>query len=79
MQAVALATGDQFLLRYNLSVDTRDVLSYISDLTFKWVMKENFATFDEFYGIDFAPLIGSTGVCYSFNNADPEQIFNLNR
>jgi hypothetical protein len=77
MQAVALVTGDEFLVPYNLTIEASDVLDYIAKLNYKWDLYENFATFDNFYGVDFAFIIGSSGFCYNFNIIDAEKLFNL--
>lgn len=76
MQAVALVTGDEFLLSYNVSIDTDDIRSYIVDLHDLWD-QENDAFFDDIYGIDFAFIIGPSGCCYNFNLADPDDLFHL--
>jgi hypothetical protein len=79
MQAVALATGDEFLVPHNLSVDTSDVLVYMEKLLLKWDARKNEASFDDFFGIDFAVIIGPSGFCYNFNMADADEIFHLDR
>jgi hypothetical protein len=79
MQAVALVTGDEFLVTYNLTIDIHDVLIYIHDLTFKWsdTRTMKYATFDDFYGVDFAYMVGPTGFCYNFNMIDADKLFDL--
>jgi hypothetical protein len=78
MQAIALVTGDEFLLPYNLTIGLEDVLDYIDSLNYKWDTYDNDATFDDLYGIDFAYEIGSTGFCFNFNMVDADEIFQLN-
>jgi hypothetical protein len=80
MQAVSLVTGDEFLIPYNLTIDTEDVLDYIRKLLLEWndnLVSKN-ADFDDKFGVDFAEVIGSSGFCYNFNMADANEIFNLN-
>jgi hypothetical protein len=80
MQAVSLVTSDEFLIPYNLTINTEDVLHYIRKLLLEWNddnVTRN-ANFDHKYGIDFAEVIGSSGFCYNFNMADADEIFNLN-
>jgi hypothetical protein len=77
MQAVALVTGDDFLVPFNLTIDTADVLSYIDKLSYKWDYWNNFATFDDFFGIDFASMIGPAGFCFNFNMIDALELFHL--
>jgi hypothetical protein len=79
MQAIALVTGDDFLVSYNLTIDTENVLNYLKNLLVPWdedsyVRKANF---DDFYGVDFATTLGSTGFCYNFNMIDAQDLFNL--
>lgn len=78
MQAVALASGDDFLLSYNQSIDTNDVLDFIIKLHIQWI-QGNYATFDDFYGIDFAQVVGPSGFCYNFNLVDANKLFHLDR
>jgi hypothetical protein len=35
------------------------------------------ANFDDFFGVDFARIIGSSGFCYNFNMIDADELFNL--
>jgi hypothetical protein len=79
MQAVGLVTGDEFLVPYNLTIDTEDTLEFMKKLLFPWKLKHfiRHATFDEIFGIDFALIIASSGFCYNFNLINPEELFNL--
>jgi hypothetical protein len=79
MQAVALVTGDEFLLSFNLTIDTEDVLDYLKKLHSNWQMRGymRLAHFDNFYGIDFALVVGSAGFCYNFNMIESADLFNL--
>jgi hypothetical protein len=79
MQAVALVTGDEFLVPFNLTIETRDVLDYIENINYLWKSYENYATFDNLFGIDFASIIGSSGFCYNFNMIDADELFNLDQ
>jgi hypothetical protein len=56
MQAIALATGDEFLVPFNLTIDAEDVLDYMSELRVRWHNRKttNFAFFDDYYGVEFA-------------------------
>lgn len=80
MQVIALVTGDEFLLPYNLSIDTVDFHDYLSSLTYNWFVEidPNFAHFDNRYGIDFALIPGPLGLCYNFNIIESERLLNLN-
>jgi hypothetical protein len=79
MQAVAVVTGDEFLLSYNLSLGTEDLLYYIDQLQFNFTRKSasSYAFFDDCYGVDFTPIIGPSGICFNFNLVDAEALFNL--
>jgi hypothetical protein len=79
MQVVALVTGDEFLVPYNLTIDTEDVLVYINLLSKAYETYQNFVTFDDYYGIDFARVIGSTGFCYNFNMVNASQLLRLDQ
>jgi hypothetical protein len=79
MQAIGLVTGDEFLVPFNLTIDTDDVLNYMVKLFLNWT-EAGFtrdAYFDDEYGINFAAFVGSTGFCYNFNLADADELFNL--
>ena len=56
MQAVGLVTSDNFLARYNLTVETNDVLDYIKNLTWNWSSKKliHMIHFDDYYGVNLA-------------------------
>jgi hypothetical protein len=79
MQVVAVVTGDEFLLSYNLTLDTENLLYYLNFLGYYWFRKdlENYAYFDDFYGIDFALLYAPGGFCYNFNMVKADELFNL--
>jgi hypothetical protein len=79
MQAVALVTGDEFLLSYNLTIDVHDVLSFINQLNFKWTdpRVRKYATFDDYYGVDFAYIIGPSGFCFNFNMINADELLDL--
>jgi hypothetical protein len=79
MQAVGLATGDEFLVRYNLTIDTGDVLDYLGKLFVMWndLSFKRVAHFDNTFGVDFTILAGPGGFCYNFNLVDAEDLLNL--
>jgi hypothetical protein len=79
MQAIALVTGDEFLLQYNSTIDTEDVLDFMLELHTNWSQYgfTKYAHFDDYYGIDFALVIGSAGFCYNFNMINAGELFNL--
>lgn len=83
MQAVALVTGDEFLVPYNLTIGIGDVLDYMWKLHISWTNFgldfgfTKYAHFDDNYGIDFAVIASSTGHCYNFNMIDAYELFNL--
>lgn len=83
MQAIALILNDDFLLSYNLSIDVSDVIDYIRNLTWKWAKKDSGiyqeADFDDYFGINFAEIIGPYGFCYTFNIIDAEDLFHLEK
>ena len=79
MQAVELVTGDEFLVPYNLTIDAGDVLDYIKNLTWDWMHADlyHIINFDNYYGVDFAEIIGPSGFCYNFNLVDADELFRL--
>jgi hypothetical protein len=79
MQAIALVTGDEFLVPFNVTIDISDFLTYILRLTWKW-NTHDFAQvffFNDYFSVDFAPIIGPSGYCFNFNMVDPGKLFNL--
>jgi hypothetical protein len=79
MQAVALVTGDEFLVPYNLTIDADDVLDYMKSLTWRWFKLFQNTAFDDSYAIRFAPIIGFSGFCFTFNIVQPDVIFRIER
>jgi hypothetical protein len=85
MQAIALITGDELLLNYNVDIETHDVINYMRNLTWKWAYMEEkkelkttlSVYFDDKYGAAFTEVITPYGICYTFNNPDAQQFFNL--
>jgi hypothetical protein len=80
MQAIALATGDEFLVPFNLTIDAGDVLDYMAELKMDWhdPGHTNLAFFDDHYGINFAEIIGASGFCYNFNMPEAADLLHLN-
>lgn len=78
MQAVALVTGDEFLSAYNLTIHLDSISDIMNNLGWKWYQRlvQNIG-FDDFYGIAFAPILGHSGFCFTFNIIKPEEIFYL--
>jgi hypothetical protein len=79
MQAVALVTGDESLVAYNLTIDASDVYDFIKDLTINWrrnASRYNFVFNDQF-GVDFAETIGPNGFCFNFNLIHSHDLFYL--
>jgi hypothetical protein len=81
MQAVALVTGDELLVPFNMSINTEDVLSFIDQIKFdfKFYERSSYITFDDQYGVDFAPIFGPSGVCYNFNMVDAYEMLHLDK
>jgi hypothetical protein len=79
MQAVALVTGDEFLVSFNLTIDTADVFDFIDQLNVDYDTYENYGIFDDYYGIDFARIIGPTGFCFNFNMITTAELFHLDQ
>lgn len=81
MQAVGLVLNDDFLVQYNMMIDTSDVIDYIKDLTWDWTEYYKYLPylhFDNYYGVEMAEIIGPLGVCYTFNIKDSQELFHLN-
>lgn len=77
MQAVALVTGDEFLVSFNLTIDAEDVRDYIASLGYDWHENRHYTVvnFDDQFGIDYAPIPGPSGLCYNFNMIKAEELF----
>lgn len=81
MQAIGLATDDDFLVRFNMSIDANDVVHYIRNLTFNWSQKNLFHEmfFDEKFGIYLNEVVGPPGLCLTFNIIDADELFYLEK
>jgi hypothetical protein len=82
MQAIGLVTGDEFLVQFNLTIDTEDVLDYIKNLTWDWTDPYKYVNnndFDDDFGIDFAAIVGPLGICYNFNMVEAVDLFYLEK
>jgi hypothetical protein len=81
MQAMSLVTGDEFLVQYNLTIDSDDLFDYIEKIQHDYLphpgLIQNHANFDDSFGVFFARIIGSRGFCCSFNMVESEELFNL--
>jgi hypothetical protein len=79
MQAVALATNDEFLVSYNLSIDAGDVLEYMKNLTYGWMDRKfsKYAEFDDLYNVNMSLVAGPSGYCYNFNMANASDLLHL--
>jgi hypothetical protein len=81
MQAVALVTGDEFLVQYNLTIDAEDVLDYIKNQLYDWTEFgcRSEAEFDDRFKAHLALIPGPSGYCYNFNLADGSDLFHLEK
>jgi hypothetical protein len=79
MQAVAMITGDEFLVPYNLTIDTDDVMSFMKNLNWKWSETVHQFHFDNAFGIEFSAIIGPSGYCFNFNLIESNRLFYLDR
>jgi hypothetical protein len=78
MLAVALVTGDEFLVGYNVSIDTSDIMASMNRLNFVWdQVKYRYAFFVDRYTIDFVAIAGASGICYNFNMVDAADLYHL--
>jgi hypothetical protein len=79
MQAIALVTGDEFLVPYNLTVDTKDVLVYMRDLFTVWTIDgiSKSAIFERNYAAYLTAIVSHAGFCHNFNMIKAEEILNL--
>jgi hypothetical protein len=79
MQVVALATGDEVLLPYNLTIDTDDVLDYLYKLFRHFSDVFISFYFDDLYGVNFADIITQSGFCHNFNLAEAHRLLEVNQ
>jgi hypothetical protein len=76
--AVALATGDEFFVAYNLSIDTNEIMLSINRLNFIWEqIRLRDGYFMDAFGIDFAAMAGASGICYNFNMINAADLYHL--
>jgi hypothetical protein len=77
MQALTLATGDEFLVPYNLTIDTENLEYYLQELAWSWYENQyQIISFDDIYGVHFYRNFGLSGMCYTFNIIAFDKIFN---
>jgi hypothetical protein len=77
MQAVALVTGDEFLVPYNLTIDTGNLEYILYELSWSWFENQyQIISFDDIYGVHFYQNHGLFGTCYIFNIIAYDKIFN---
>lgn len=90
MQAIELMTHDDFLLQYNISIDTSDVVDYMRKAIRVWTLDHEvyISKFGEYYHkmsfknlffVELAEILTSRGFCYSFNIADASQVIKLEK
>jgi hypothetical protein len=79
MQAVALVTGDEFLVPYNLTIDIGDVDKYMDKLSWMWYTTMQNIGFDGYRGVRFATILGHSGYCQSFNIVALSDIFRVTK
>jgi hypothetical protein len=81
MQAVGLTANDDFLVQYNLTIDTSDVQKYIMKLNYNFsangIKSFNHAFFDEYFDVRFSKIAGQSGFCYTFNMVEARKLFDL--
>jgi len=81
MQAIALVTNDKFLLSYNISIDTSDVVEYIRKLDRPMhgrLFDSEFYFLEQFI-VNLTEVFTHRGVCYDFNIVDSSKLFHLDR
>lgn len=81
LQAFGLIIRDNFLGKYNVSIDTSDVTDYMHKLITDWMHPNyyNFASFLDRIAIDMAEVITAWGFCYSFNIVDAAELYHLEK
>jgi hypothetical protein len=84
MQVVALVTGDEFLISYNLTIDTADFMGYLRNLSWDWRQGtwrriQYHFEFDERFGTNFSEILGPIGICTNFNMIQADELFYLDR
>lgn len=88
MQAVSLVAKDDFLTKYNITINADDVVDYLVKLkrfwhTEKWIKNyghfANKMDFANEFGVSIAEIITPWGFCYCFNVIDAIELFRLDR
>ena len=77
MEAIGLVMNDDFLLHYNITIPTKNIMKYIFELNPRMRTKEQ-ASFDKIYAINFTKVITQWGYCNTFNILDAAKLINLN-
>jgi hypothetical protein len=90
MQAIELVARDDFLFRFNVSIDTSDLIDYLHKATLNWnpttfeYTRESgsythYIDFMQKFVVPLAEIMTSRGFCYSFNIVDASELFHLER
>jgi hypothetical protein len=80
LHASAIVTGDDFLLDYDFDIDASDITDFI--LTWDFTdgslgPKYGLYHFDYKWGANFAKITTPFGHCFSFNNVNANEFYNL--
>ena len=78
MHAIGLFNDDDFLLQFNLSFSTENIMSSF------YVMQRRFpdwqiGSFIQKNNLEFAKILTPFGVCYTFNTLDAPELFDFNK
>lgn len=82
MQAIGLTLNDDFLLQFDVDIGAADVIDCIEDLTWDWISYYAYPpvmSFDDYYGVELAKIIGPSGFCYTFNIKEASEMFQLEK
>lgn len=77
MHAIGLIMNDDFLVQFNLSLSTENIIDSFYQV--QRITNEYNGSFIQKYKINFANLMTPFGLCLTFNNFDSSDLFHFNK
>lgn len=77
MHAIGLLINDDFLLQFNLSLTTENIMDSLHAVEGIW--NEHEGSFIKKYSLEFAKIITPYGFCYTFNSLNADDLFDFNK
>ena len=78
MHAIGFLINDDFLLQFNLSLSTENIMSSLNAVEGIWNNQQE-GSFIQKYSLEFAKIITPYGFCYTFNSLNASDLLNFNK